>query len=109
VGVLPDKVKNGKRRIIMCSVEKIIESVSLPLVLSENAFMFSIEGNEVDPLYLINELPENLRYSLNLDDYVSIKRYDEAVVYRFTLLDGGYLKIKLQSRAIVEFTIVHGK
>ena len=86
----------------MNSVEKIIESVSLPMVLPEEAFMLSKEDNSADPLFLLNELPENLRIHINLDDYVSIKRYDGIIVYRFTLLEGDHLKIKLQNRAIIE-------
>ena len=86
----------------MNSMEKIIESVSLPLVLPEEAFALSKEFNSADPLFLLNELPEDLRNQINMDDYVSIKRYDGIVVYRFELFGGTFLKIKLQNRSIIE-------
>jgi hypothetical protein len=86
----------------MDRIEQIIKSLSLPLLLPEEAFTFTEEYNSPDLTYLINELPEKLRLCLDVERNAAIKRYDKGVVYRFILLGGDYLTVKVQNRSIVE-------
>jgi hypothetical protein len=86
----------------MHEVEKILESLSLPLALPEAFFELS---DGPDPITIVNELPQELRGLMDLDVTASHKKRDGQIVYRLPLINGECLKIRVQNHSIVEIII----
>lgn len=83
-------------------IDELIESIILPLALPNE--VFALSGTERLPSLdsLIGHLPEKLRARLDLDMSGISKLENKEAVYRFWLIDGSYITLKVKNEAIVE-------
>ena len=89
----------------MDKVDKILESISLPIELPEEAFIFLGKQRRLPDLNLvINQLPAELRDSLNLDGSILQSSQGEESVCILQITNGGNLRIQIRNKSIVGLT-----
>lgn len=87
-------------------IKAIIEAIPLPIPLPAEAFTISGRMRRIPDFELIlNELPANLHDYLNLDaSLLHNKQRSGANIYILSLINAGYLRIKIADRAIIELS-----
>ena len=89
----------------MDSVNRIVQSISLPLSLPEGSLGKTAIGRDMlDVTMVVSMLPRELYPYLDLDVTASHSRNDGQIIYRLLLVDEGTLKIRVQNHSIVEVT-----
>ncbi|MEW6730406.1 MAG: hypothetical protein AB1489_03605 [Acidobacteriota bacterium] len=86
----------------MDKVQEILGRIALPLTLPEEAYSFAQGQPNLD--LIISQLPLELYPYLDLEVTGSHRSQDGQIVYRLQLMDGGYIKVRVQNCAIVELT-----
>ncbi len=94
----------------MDSIDKLIRAISLPIDLPREAFYWFGEPQYLpDISTVIAQLPATIHLHLDLEANAVHRSYPGYSLHFLPLLDGAYLKIKLQQQAIVELTTIRHK
>jgi hypothetical protein len=89
-------------------VEKIIKSISLPMVLPEETFItFGKPRRIPDIEIIIFQLPPDLLSYLDLEATVLHNGRGGQNTFLMTLKDNSYLRIRIQNRSLVEIAKTH--
>ena len=90
----------------MQEIDTILQKISLPLMLSDQTFANMGARGRLDLELIIEQLPQNLRFLINLDATAVHSRRGEEIAYILPLLDGSLLKITVLDRFIVDMKTV---
>lgn len=89
----------------MVDLNSIIASVSLPVALPEDAFfLFGRRRRVPDFDLIVEQLPITIQQALDANATASANGKDG---YLLPLLDGDFLRLKIEGFAIIEISIVH--
>src|SRR5262245_24526812 len=96
--------KREEKSIVMADVEQIIQALSLPVPLPEAAFiLFGKQRRVPDFDLIVGQLPTELRQQLDPNATASSSGRG---TYLLPLMDGRFLKIRIENQAIVEVAAV---
>lgn len=90
----------------MEQVEAILQSIALPILLPEHAFAYFGNQRRLDIESLVAQLPQQLRYCIDLEATALQSGNDEQRIFILPLTNGNHLKLKVVEWFIVEIEVL---